>query len=559
LQADVLIVLVALITVTSLSLSVVPPGAAEPLRLGSLGGSGAGTVEGTFVGSPREMGISGSIDLSPEVRFTVEADEQRYWRTGAYDKYAGGQWFRRGESSPYDGRLDAPPGPRETVVQTYTVESEVKVMPAAAEPIEVVGGATANTLVTQKDTLKPQNKFIEGDRYRVRSEVPNATPAQLRNASTEYDSEINTEFYTQLPESTSSRFREVTREVTADAENPYETAAAIEAYLEANKEYSLDIEKPSGNVANNFLLNMDSGYCTYFATTMAAMLRTQDVPARIAVGYTPGQQVDDGEWVVRGLNSHVWVEVYFPEYGWVQFDPTPSGPRTDAETDRIQEARDSDEGGNVDTGDSEDVPVTPTATATPTANGTPTMPPNETIVPPGADRTIPEGLRTNPGGAPGAGGGPGTDGGSDGSDGSGGLPPLPSGRDTIVGAVLLLGVAAGAHRAGVPDRAYRAARLRWQSASDDAIGDVERAYERLETLLGRQYRPRRSGETQREYVAALADQDLDERARRVAEIHERAHYAGDVDRETADEAIALVDAMVRERTPVVGWVRRARR
>jgi transglutaminase-like putative cysteine protease len=424
----------------------------------------------------------------------------------------------------------------------------------------VVGEATENTLVTQKDTLRPRNKFIEGDQYRIRSLVPNATPAQLRNASTEYGSAINTEFYTQVPESTSSRFRELTAEVTADAENPYETATAIEEYLEATKEYSLDIEKPSGNVANNFLLKMDAGYCTYFATTMAAMLRTQDVPARIAVGYTPGQQVDDDQWVVRGLNSHVWVEVYFPEYGWVQFDPTPSGPRTDLETDRIQEAREDDEDdGNVDTGDSEDVPVTATPTVTPTTNGSPTLGPNDTVVPPGAD------LGTLPGDVPGGPVEPNTGVGGDdttngsGPGGSGGLPALPSGRDAVVGAVLLLGAAAGAHRVGIPDRAYRAARLRWQSASDDAVSDVERAYERLETLLAREYRKRRPGETHREYVEALAASDLDERARRVAEIHERAHYAGDVDRETADEAIALVDELVGERTPVIGWVRRTRR
>ena len=75
-------------------------------------------------------------------------------------------------------------------------------------------------------------------------------------------------------------------------------------------------------------------------------------------------------------------------------------------------------------------------------------------------------------------------------------------------------------------------------------------------LLARQYRPRHTGETHREYVEDLSARGLDERARRVADIHERARYAGRVDRETADEAISLVDAMVRERTPAVGGIRR---
>ncbi len=65
---------------------------------------------------------------------------------------------------------------------------------------------------------------------------------------------------------------------------------------------------------------MDEGYCVYFATTMVTMLRTQGIPARMTVGYTSGQRIDENQWVVRGLNSHAWVEVYFPDQGWVQFD-----------------------------------------------------------------------------------------------------------------------------------------------------------------------------------------------------------------------------------------------
>lgn len=72
---------------------------------------------------------------------------------------------------------------------------------------------------------------------------------------------------------------------------------------------------------------MDAGYCTYYATTMVTMLRSQGVPARFVVGYTTGEQVGDDRYRVRGLNSHAWVQVYFPDVGWVRFDPTPAGPR----------------------------------------------------------------------------------------------------------------------------------------------------------------------------------------------------------------------------------------
>jgi len=88
---------------------------------------------------------------------------------------------------------------------------------------------------------------------------------------------------------------------------------------------------------------MDAGYCTYYATTMVTMLRSQDVPARFVTGYTDGERVDEDRQVVRGLNAHAWVEVYFPEYGWVQFDPTPGGPREAVREQNLQQARDNEE------------------------------------------------------------------------------------------------------------------------------------------------------------------------------------------------------------------------
>ncbi|WP_148417044.1 transglutaminase-like domain-containing protein, partial [Haloferax sp. KTX1] len=109
---------------------------------------------------------------------------------------------------------------------------------------------------------------------------------------------------------------------------------------------------------------MDEGYCVYFATTMVTMLRTQGIPARMTVGYTSGQRIDENQWVVRGLNSHAWVEVYFPDQGWVQFDPTPSGPREAVRQQRIEEASSDDSSPTV----GDDTPVeqyTPSDTSTP--------------------------------------------------------------------------------------------------------------------------------------------------------------------------------------------------
>ena len=70
-------------------------------------------------------------------------------------------------------------------------------------------------------------------------------------------------------------------------------------------------------------LTIKKGYCEYFATAMVMLLRELNVPARYVVGYLPGQKQADGSWLVERSAAHAWVEVYFPNHGWLEFDPTP--------------------------------------------------------------------------------------------------------------------------------------------------------------------------------------------------------------------------------------------
>ena len=64
------------------------------------------------------------------------------------------------------------------------------------------------------------------------------------------------------------------------------------------------------------------GYCQFYATTMAIFLREQGIPSRIVKGFLPGERSATGEEPIGNGQSHQWVEVYFPGYGWVPFDPT---------------------------------------------------------------------------------------------------------------------------------------------------------------------------------------------------------------------------------------------
>ena len=499
--------------VVSQTVNLFPTGEATPL---SLTGGGGRTVEASLLTVDSRLEVLGSISLSPEVRFTVQAPVTTYWRVGSYDFYTGDGWVRDGETRPYSRRLSSPPGPTATVTQEYTVESEMAVMPAAWRPVSVGDSTAPVTRVTEAGGLQPASAFGDGDRYTVTSEVPRPDAARLAAAGTDYPERVR-QRYTQLPANTPDRVAERTARLTAEAENPYETARTIEAWLEDNREYSLEVDRPEGNIADSFLFEMEEGYCTYYATAMVAMLRTQGIPARFTVGYTPGEASGRDRRVVRGFDSHAWVEVYFPDTGWVRFDPTPAGPRREAEQQRLSRARANDEE-NVEP----DRTPTPT-TASPddtndTAGGGTVSTPTVTV-----DVDVGDLQPETP--TPGGAGGGGFE-----------LPDPPSREELLLGLVVVGGAAAGLRQTGLSRRVSLWARDRFGD-DDDPGAAIERTFTRLERTLEEEHRAREPGETVRAY---LADVDAGPRARRLAVIRERARYREEATEELAAEARDLL-------------------
>ena len=487
--------------------------------LSLLGRSGA-TIESSLVDAGDSLSIQGPISLSPALRFTVESPAARYWRVGTYDRYTGDGWVRTGTSRAYDDgdRLVDGPAPRSRrLVQRYEVESDIGTVPAAWKPVRYEGDAAV--AVTGHGGFQPTDGLEAGDSYRVESTVTDATEAELRAAGDDYPDGFSGT-YRQLPDSTPERVTTTTTTLTENAETPYQTALVIEQWLKRNRGYSLDVSRPRRNVADRFLHAMTEGYCTYFATTMTVMCRTQGIPARMTVGYTPGEQVGPNRWEVRGLHSHAWVEIYVEEWGWIQFDPTPAGPRRAAEQRRLGED-DSAGGGERPPG----APATATP-STPAATPETTTPTTRTPVDtPGPTETpTPEATET-----------PAT------ADRDEWEPPvLPTREEMALGLVAVLGTAAGLRRADVPARFSRALWLRYQTP-DDPEADVERAFQRVLYVLGERHRERERGETVRTYLDAI---DADEDVWRLAGMRERLRYGGTVSERAAEEAIEIADAVV---------------
>ncbi|WP_336327170.1 transglutaminase TgpA family protein [Halovenus sp. HT40] len=304
---------------------------------GSLGAlnPGAGTGVGGDIGLNSETFGS----TSTEVHFTVESSQRTYWRTAAYGTYTGSGWERSTDTDPVEGSIDHPGPDGERIDYEVTLKQRASAVPTAYRPALIDG--IDDPQVTDNGAIQPGSTLDAGTTIEGVSFAPQADVDRLRSTDESYPSEIE-QRYTQLPDGTPDRIESKTAAVfdDANADDPYEKAAAVQEYLRSSKEYSLDVGERDNSIADTFIFEMDAGYCEYFATSMAVMLRSQDIPTRYVVGYSSGQRVGPDTYEVRGMNAHAWVEVYFEGVGWVRFDPTPGNERLETQ----QEALDDLEG-----------------------------------------------------------------------------------------------------------------------------------------------------------------------------------------------------------------------
>jgi transglutaminase-like putative cysteine protease len=164
--------------------------------------------------------------------------------------------------------------------------------------------------------------------YTATSLVTEAEDTQLREAPTEYDQWVK-DRYLSLPATVPQRVRDLAEEIVglAGAANPYDKAKAIETHLRTKYKYNTSIPLPptGADRVDWFLFQGKEGYCEYYAGAMVVMLRHLGIPARMASGYAPGTyDAKAGAYIVKESAAHTWPEVYFPGYGWVEFEPTPS-------------------------------------------------------------------------------------------------------------------------------------------------------------------------------------------------------------------------------------------
>jgi transglutaminase-like putative cysteine protease len=280
------------------------------------------------------------LDHSPVMRVILPAipngsqppPRSFYWKGLSYNHYDGVRWRADTHTKrhiPIPSRYEemfwlSKPDSTQTLLKQRIelISSQYEVLFAANQ----LHGVQGQFLSLQYVPLTGNTKVIlnpYAPNYTIYSEIALPSEEALQNDHTLYPEPIRN-MYLQLPE-LSERIRDLALTFGNNSSTVYATTLAIQNYLFQNYEYSLDVRRTSELMPlEDFLFINKAGHCEYYATSMAILLRILGIPARVVNGFAQGRWNEFGKFfTVRQSDAHAWVEVYFPSYGWITFDPTP--------------------------------------------------------------------------------------------------------------------------------------------------------------------------------------------------------------------------------------------
>ncbi len=299
----------------------------------------AGPGPGDYYGQTLELG--GAVDLSPSPVFQVTTSRtpdpgRFYWRAAAYDHYQDGRWeLTASVGRAFDPRRDSLEP--ENSAGRVPVEAQFTVLTPSisrlyllAEPVWIDRAAWLDGDPDGFSVASARARALLPNRtsYLMRSAVLRVDQTSLRNAGQAYSRWIR-DSYLQLPSTITSRTRDLAHLIAGEQPTVYDKAEAITRYLRESIVYDTQIAPPppESEPVDWLLFESPRGYCNYYATAEVILLRALGIPARMAVGFSQGEADASGQvFLIRESGAHAWPEVYFPNIGWVEFEPTAAEP-----------------------------------------------------------------------------------------------------------------------------------------------------------------------------------------------------------------------------------------
>jgi transglutaminase-like putative cysteine protease len=279
----------------------------------------------------QELPFENTWHYGDRIDFVVRSELPAYWQVHVYDAYTSQGWTNR-PGVEYLLEKGAPPGgtvpPAGSRKLTYEVTTGMKTNEMIMTGDLV--SSKAPVMIHESDgdivSLTAPRLLGIGESYTITVAVSQATREEFSQAGDDFPPEI-LDAYLQLPPDFPESVRDLSQEVTANASSLYQKVLAVRDYL-SRIPYKTEVQPPpeGTDAVAYFLFTQKSGFCIHYASAMAVMLRSVGVPARIAVGYLPGEPGEkEGEYILRDKFFHAWPQVYFPGYGWVDIEVTPSG------------------------------------------------------------------------------------------------------------------------------------------------------------------------------------------------------------------------------------------
>jgi transglutaminase-like putative cysteine protease len=297
-------------------------------------------ITGSSFGS--SFTVTGEWISNDDEALTVAASRPVYLRTATYDVY-NGRGFERSEGTrrqvaPGDPLFATATPERPSEADAFELETIAIRMHqtlgrnlfTAGAPLRVFAPIVIHESSGQPvlGGIEAANPVGAGQGYQVDVAISQATAAQLAAAGTDYPAVVR-DLYLDTPGLT-PRVAELARQVTEGAATPYEQADALADFLHSDPRFSYSrvapAPSPDQDLVDFFLFDENSrtGYCQYYASAMVIMARSLGLPARVAVGFAPGERLEDDTYLVREANAHAWAEIFFPGYGWQIFEATKS-------------------------------------------------------------------------------------------------------------------------------------------------------------------------------------------------------------------------------------------